>query len=174
MSATEGRTWATSGFEERPAPYVFVQWKGTGVCLDFVCPCGFDGHYDGDFAYGLQCSRCGAVFTMPHTFGLIPGGDEDVAKPTEFPHDGGRAVSQLAFAVPVNEWTEDVAPSGESSPAPGGQRDQGTFKPMTASTTGDRTMRGGVPMRPEDAATYDQRTGVARPGDAPTPPGCPS
>lgn len=43
----------------------FVQWKGTDVCLDFRCPCGYDGHLDGYFAYALQCKRCGAVYEMP-------------------------------------------------------------------------------------------------------------
>jgi len=43
---------------------MFIQWKGTSVCLDFYCPCGAHGHYDGDFAYNLRCPACGAVFEL--------------------------------------------------------------------------------------------------------------
>jgi hypothetical protein len=47
-------------------PQVFVQWKGTDVCLDFTCECGISGHFDGFFAHALRCS-CGAVWAMPST-----------------------------------------------------------------------------------------------------------
>jgi hypothetical protein len=43
---------------------MFIQWKGTNVCLDFWCECGTDGHYDGDFAYHLKCPACGQVYEM--------------------------------------------------------------------------------------------------------------
>ena len=43
---------------------MFIQWKGTDVCLDFSCVCGAQGHFDGDFAYGLRCFACGAVYEM--------------------------------------------------------------------------------------------------------------
>lgn len=48
---------------------MFIQWKGTDVCLDFHCPCQPDGsafssHFDGDFAYHLRCTRCGAIYEM--------------------------------------------------------------------------------------------------------------
>jgi hypothetical protein len=43
---------------------MFIQWKGTNVCLDFWCPCGAGGHYDGDFAYHLMCPSCGQVYEM--------------------------------------------------------------------------------------------------------------
>ena len=43
---------------------MFIQWKGTDVCLDFYCPCGVHGHYDGDFAYNVRCSACGSVFQL--------------------------------------------------------------------------------------------------------------
>lgn len=50
---------------------VFVQYKGTDICLDFHCICeseypGSDfGHYDGYHAYALQCGRCGRIYEMP-------------------------------------------------------------------------------------------------------------
>jgi hypothetical protein len=43
---------------------MFIQWKGTNVCLDFYCPCGAHGHLDGDFAYHVKCPACGQVYEM--------------------------------------------------------------------------------------------------------------
>ena len=43
---------------------MFIQWKGTDVCLDFYCPCGAHGHLDGSFAYNVRCPMCGSVFEM--------------------------------------------------------------------------------------------------------------
>jgi hypothetical protein len=48
---------------------MFIQWKGTDVCLDFHCPCrpdtdAFSAHFDGDFAYFVECPYCGAVYEM--------------------------------------------------------------------------------------------------------------
>jgi hypothetical protein len=51
---------------------VFVQWKGTDVCLDLNCLCGYHGHFDGDFAYFLRCGSCGRTYEMPHTFEVTP------------------------------------------------------------------------------------------------------
>lgn len=67
---------------------VHVQWKGTDVCLDFRCVCGYRGHYDGGFAYQLRCGDCGRLWEMPHTFTLAEATGESTAQPTEFPHDG--------------------------------------------------------------------------------------
>jgi hypothetical protein len=55
---------------EHGTPEAFIQWKGTEVCLDFYCPCGMQSHYDGGFAYALECQSCGRVFDMPHTVQL--------------------------------------------------------------------------------------------------------
>lgn len=43
---------------------MFIQWKGTDVCLDFHCRCGSDTHLDGDFAYYVQCPACDTVYEM--------------------------------------------------------------------------------------------------------------
>lgn len=56
-----------------PTPSVYVQWKGTDVCLDFHCICGADEHVDGDFVYGIRCTACGRVYTMPDTLVLVEG-----------------------------------------------------------------------------------------------------
>jgi hypothetical protein len=42
---------------------MFIQWKGTDVCLDFHCPCGISSHFDGYFAYAVKC-QCGAIYEM--------------------------------------------------------------------------------------------------------------
>lgn len=44
---------------------VFLQWKGTDVCMDVECECGWNGHVDGYFAYAWRCGGCGAVWRMP-------------------------------------------------------------------------------------------------------------
>jgi hypothetical protein len=40
----------------------FIQWKGTEVCMDFYCACGYHGHVDEGFAYYVQCYSCGALY----------------------------------------------------------------------------------------------------------------
>jgi hypothetical protein len=43
---------------------MFIQWKGTDVCLDFTCgACQESTHYDGGFAYFLRCP-CGATYEL--------------------------------------------------------------------------------------------------------------
>ena len=50
---------------------VFIQWKGTDVCLDFHCyQCQTSSHYDGYFAYALKCPRCGTVYELPSVLPL--------------------------------------------------------------------------------------------------------
>jgi len=45
---------------------VFIQWKGTDVCLDFHCyRCNTFAHFDGDFAYVLKCPVCETHYEMP-------------------------------------------------------------------------------------------------------------
>lgn len=50
-------------------PHVFIQYKGTDICLDFNCECGAQPHFDGYFADVLKCPKCGAEWEMPqHLF----------------------------------------------------------------------------------------------------------
>jgi hypothetical protein len=43
---------------------MFIQWKGTDLCVDFICAdCGEITHYDGYHAYVLECP-CGAVWQL--------------------------------------------------------------------------------------------------------------
>ncbi len=43
---------------------MFIQWKGTDVCMDVQCPCGHNGHFDGYFAYYLVCPECGTHYQL--------------------------------------------------------------------------------------------------------------
>ena len=40
----------------------FIQWKGTDVCMDFYCECGYHNHYDGYFCYAVKCKNCGNMY----------------------------------------------------------------------------------------------------------------
>lgn len=59
-----GSDYRGGPIEGEPAE-CFIQWKGTDVCFDFRCDCGAEGHFDGYFAYSIQCPSCGAVYEMP-------------------------------------------------------------------------------------------------------------
>lgn len=49
----------------------FIQWKGTDVCMDFYCDCGWHNHYDGYFAYEVECGQCGEVFAPSSSVEMI-------------------------------------------------------------------------------------------------------
>jgi hypothetical protein len=52
---------------------VFIQWKGTQVCLDFYCSCGgAGGHFDGWFCYYIKCPDCNTIYKLPDTLTLEP------------------------------------------------------------------------------------------------------
>lgn len=86
-----------SGFIEQkdtPNPHAFVQWQGTDVCMDFHCKCGAHCHFDGFFAYVVECPHCHEQWEMPcnlyprkvcdQTFGSTDGRvDNDRAKTME-------------------------------------------------------------------------------------------
>jgi len=44
--------------------HMFIQWKGTDVCMDFHCPCGESSHLDTYFAYYVRCPACKAVYEL--------------------------------------------------------------------------------------------------------------
>jgi hypothetical protein len=51
---------------------VFIQWKGTDVCMDVFCQCGAQHHFDGDFAYAVQCGYCEQVFELDCVVAMRP------------------------------------------------------------------------------------------------------
>ena len=52
-------------------PHAWVQWKGTDVCADLRCECGYASHIDGWFAYHVKCPSCGQVYEMDGHINLI-------------------------------------------------------------------------------------------------------
>ena len=42
----------------------WIQWKGTEVCADMHCECGYHGHIDGMFAYCYECPNCGIRYQL--------------------------------------------------------------------------------------------------------------
>ena len=61
-----------------PIPHAFIQWKGTDVCMDYFCICGSAYHYDGDFAYQVQCDECGRVYGVGSHVELIEIIDKNI------------------------------------------------------------------------------------------------
>jgi hypothetical protein len=43
-------------------PHGRLQWKGTDVCMDVYCKCGYDFHIHGYFAYSVKCPSCKTVY----------------------------------------------------------------------------------------------------------------
>ncbi len=41
-----------------------IQWKGTDVCMDIHCKCGYMAHLDADFAYYVICPECKRVYEL--------------------------------------------------------------------------------------------------------------
>jgi hypothetical protein len=89
---------------------VFVQWKGTDVCLDFYCDCGPDGggHYDGYFAYGVRCSACGRTWELPTDLTLTPG-EPGVVQDTDMPHNDRRDVPREVVSRAVADALGELA-----------------------------------------------------------------
>lgn len=54
----------------------WIQWKGTDVCIDLHCKCGFHGHFDGDFLYYWRCPKCNRVYATGQNIKLIELNDE--------------------------------------------------------------------------------------------------
>jgi hypothetical protein len=45
-------------------PHAWIQWKGTDVCADIHCSCGYSSHFDGDFMYFIVCPGCLKVWEV--------------------------------------------------------------------------------------------------------------
>lgn len=54
-----------AGDNVRPSSY--AQWKGTALCADIYCRCGYHSHIDAGFVYFVRCPKCRRVFMLsPH------------------------------------------------------------------------------------------------------------
>ncbi len=62
-----------------PSPRGWIQWKGTDICIDLHCGCGYMGHYDGDFFYFYECPVCHTRYAVGQNVKLIPLTEEQSA-----------------------------------------------------------------------------------------------
>ncbi|BAK52839.1 hypothetical protein F373_gp027 [Bacillus phage SP-10] len=67
-----------------------IQWKGTDVCMDVYCKCGYHGHIDEYFVYHVRCPKCKRVYACNAWVELKELSDESEATPPiikELPDD---------------------------------------------------------------------------------------
>jgi hypothetical protein len=99
--------------------HVFIQWKGTEVCLDFRCECGAVGHIDGMFVYAVRCAECGKSFSMPHTIQLVEGDGngsvKDIPKEYEDNRDNGLCWACGESSGYQREFINVTLPSGATT-----------------------------------------------------------
>jgi len=67
---TEKEAWEVQEKYEGQ-PHGWVQWKGTDVCMDIHCKCGYHSHIDARFAYHVECPECGTVYACNGHIELI-------------------------------------------------------------------------------------------------------
>lgn len=61
-----------SSRQVRPdGPTLHVQWKGTELCADIRCVCGYSNHVDPMVYYYLRCANCDRVFLLNAWVALI-------------------------------------------------------------------------------------------------------
>lgn len=56
----------------------WIQWKGTDVCMDLHCKCGYHGHVDTDFFYHYECPKCHAKYAVGQNIKLIELNKEQI------------------------------------------------------------------------------------------------
>lgn len=56
----------------------FIQWKGTDVCIDLRCECGYHGHYDGLSLYFYRCPACLAGYALGQIVAMIRLNEDQV------------------------------------------------------------------------------------------------
>ncbi len=59
-------------------PHGWIQWKGTNVCCDIWCKCGWQFHVDEEFMYHVKCSKCGTVYECNGHFALHEIDEADI------------------------------------------------------------------------------------------------
>ena len=58
--------------EESDKTPVYIQWKGTDVCLDFICPkCRASLHFDTYFLYNVKCGHCNKLFKLGYSVEVV-------------------------------------------------------------------------------------------------------
>jgi len=77
---TLGYDWQSLKSENIPSsPRGWIQWKGTSVCMDVHCSCGYHGHLDADFTYFIKCPKCKQVFEVGENIVLYPVSEEELS-----------------------------------------------------------------------------------------------
>lgn len=57
-------------------PHGWLQWKGTGACIDLHCVCGSHGHLDEEFLYFYRCAKCGRKYALDGHVKLVELNEE--------------------------------------------------------------------------------------------------
>jgi len=63
---------------ERSDAHGWIQWKGTDVCIDLLCPCGRLSHVDVLGFYAFECPGCHTKYAVGQTVPLIPLTEEQI------------------------------------------------------------------------------------------------
>lgn len=66
------KRWDRQEATKPDGPHGWIQWKGTDVCMDVHCQCGFQGHIDASFAYHYRCVACNQLFDIAGWVRLVP------------------------------------------------------------------------------------------------------
>lgn len=45
-------------------PCGWIQHKGSSLCIDMHCKCGYHGHLDSDFCYYYECPSCKTLYEV--------------------------------------------------------------------------------------------------------------
>lgn len=70
-SFSERHAWLQEQEGPTPPSHGNIQWKGTDVCIDMRCVCGYQGHLDESFAYYYKCHGCDRLFALSTQVKLI-------------------------------------------------------------------------------------------------------
>lgn len=82
-------------------PYGWIQWKGTSVCMDTHCVCGYRGHFDGEFFYFYECPACHARYAVGMNVKLIPLTPEFVESAVK-----NKQMEEDSFKSDVDHWRQ--------------------------------------------------------------------
>jgi len=58
--------------------YGWIRWKGTDICMDVYCKCGYHGHVDADFFYHYECPSCHKKYAVGSNVKLIEMTQEQI------------------------------------------------------------------------------------------------
>lgn len=67
-------------FTAEGKPHGWIQWKGTGVCMDVQCECGLLSHVDAIAMYAVRCPKCGRTYFVNGTVELVPMTEKEVMR----------------------------------------------------------------------------------------------